>query len=473
MISATTGTWVNYMTTLAFQVLFAARYGATPEAAAFVITFGLAVAGGGVLVGTVQSIAVPRLIAPGGELMKGTLRFVVYLTLAALALAAVLALTATPLAGWLAPALALQKAQFAALLRATAAFMLLRFAAGTLGAIGLARGHRFIPAVSPTIFSLVAAVPMLLHRGLSVEVVYWLLVAGSAVELLLLAATVIRPLRLSSEVAPSATSAAIVMLGAFMLVALIPPLERTLTALHTPADAARYDYAIRSLRSGQQLLVGGLFLATLGDWSSLVSAGQRARLQHSLAVITGLATLVLLLAASVALVAIHDIVRLVYQHGNFTPTDTNAVATIVLLGLPGFVAESLVLVQSSALAAVKRNDLLAFNGVVRFIGSVILLAALAPRLGANGAAIAYSVTAVVGLALIEFQLHVLDLWPAHGGALLGRYVPLAGGTVGTAMLLYLLAGSAPALFRAALVSVVFLALLYPARPLQTLRTLRV
>jgi peptidoglycan biosynthesis protein MviN/MurJ (putative lipid II flippase) len=303
--------------------------------------------------------------------------------------------------------------------------------------------------------------------------VYLLLAACSVVEILFLAATVLWPLHISSAPAPPTANAALSMLVMLTLLAFIPPMERVLTALRAPADAARYDYAIRSLRSGQQLLVGGLFLASLGDWSSLASAGARVRLQRSLVTLTGVATLLLLLAASVALVAIHDIVRLVFEHGTFTAADTNAVATIVLLGLPGFVAESLVLVQSSALAALKRNDLLVVNGIVRFVGTALMLLLLAPRWGANGAAIAYSTNAVVSLVIVQVELHLLSLWPARGGAMLARYTPLAGATVGTAVLLYLLAGGAPPLFRAAIVGAVFLALLYRERPLHTLRALRV
>ena len=67
MIRATVGVWVNYATTAAFQIVFALRYGSGTEASVFVIVFGVAIAVGGVIAVSVQSVIVPRLPEVEGE----------------------------------------------------------------------------------------------------------------------------------------------------------------------------------------------------------------------------------------------------------------------------------------------------------------------------------------------------------------------------------------------------------------------
>ena len=57
MIRATTGVWINYATTVAFQVFLALRYGSGTDASAFVIVFGVAIAVGGVVTASAQGTA--------------------------------------------------------------------------------------------------------------------------------------------------------------------------------------------------------------------------------------------------------------------------------------------------------------------------------------------------------------------------------------------------------------------------------
>ena len=55
MIRASAATWLNYATTLVFQILFAARFGSSDVAGAFVIAFAVAISLGGVFVSTALS----------------------------------------------------------------------------------------------------------------------------------------------------------------------------------------------------------------------------------------------------------------------------------------------------------------------------------------------------------------------------------------------------------------------------------
>ena len=53
MLRASVGTWVNYGTSLAFQIAFAYRFGATESASAFVIAFSIMAGLSGIVGSTV------------------------------------------------------------------------------------------------------------------------------------------------------------------------------------------------------------------------------------------------------------------------------------------------------------------------------------------------------------------------------------------------------------------------------------
>src|SRR5204862_2506876 len=88
-----------------------------------------------------------------------------------------------------------------------------------------------------------------------------------------------------------------------ILLALLPAFERVMASFHSPDGAAHYNYAIRTLAVVQQLVVGGWLLSSLGDWSGFARAHEQRRFQTSLLRTTASATLLLVLAASIVIVA--------------------------------------------------------------------------------------------------------------------------------------------------------------------------
>src|SRR4051794_12781387 len=99
MLRATAGTWLNYSTTLVFQLLFAREFGAGVEASSYQLVFYLAIAASSVFINTAQAVFVPRLLLPGGELDPRVTRVLVYVVIASLGLFAI----ADAVAGFLAP----------------------------------------------------------------------------------------------------------------------------------------------------------------------------------------------------------------------------------------------------------------------------------------------------------------------------------------------------------------------------------
>ena len=98
VLRSTLGTWVNYTTTIALQILFASRFGSSAEASGYLISFALVIAIGAVFVSTAQSLYVPRLVSLEGLVLSRGLRKIAALTIWAAGIFGLLAVLAPLLA---------------------------------------------------------------------------------------------------------------------------------------------------------------------------------------------------------------------------------------------------------------------------------------------------------------------------------------------------------------------------------------
>jgi peptidoglycan biosynthesis protein MviN/MurJ (putative lipid II flippase) len=436
-----------------------------------VIVFSAAISMSGLLISTVQSVAVPRLVAPDGALLTRTLRFLGVATALAGLLSLGTALMAEPAARVLAKLASIDQQQTSELVRWGAAALFAQFLAGGLAAVSLSIGDRLIPTVAPSIPSTVAATVLLLQPGAGVVTALQWIAIGSALQVTVLAALLGNRIRFGSALTPPLASAALMMLGAYVLLTLIVPFERVMAATHAPGDAAVYDYAIRSLRGVQLLLLGGLVLASLGDWSSLATRLRQDQLADSLLRRTVLGAILLVLAASIAIVAGHSLVDMVYHRGSFTAQDTAAVTTTLLLGLPGFVIEGIGLIISPALVATKHNAEIAAIGTTNFVLRLTLLVVLARSFGAPGVAIGYSLSQVVLTPLLVAVAAKYGLWPRARLRDWAAGSTVAVGTLVAAVGLAIFATSVPPLVNGAIVTAVCVCLFLAIRPVPSVRLL--
>ena len=222
-----------------------------------------------------------------------------------------------------------------------------------------------------------------------------------------------------------------------MALNVLPPIQRIVASSLDSAGAAQYDYAARGLQVSLQLLVGGLVLASLPDWTVIRRRSRVLRVGVTRA--TAFATLLLLVAASVLLVAIEPIVKAVLERGAFTPADTETVSLLVRLLLPGFVAEGITLVLTQALLATRFTRLFIGIGFIRFAIQAVLTLTLGLVLGAIGVALAYSTT--LALTVVLTTVAAARVGILRGGAsVLARGI-LAGGASAVAAALLLAVGA--------------------------------
>lgn len=394
MIRATTATWLNYATTIVFQILFAAHFGASGVAGAFVIAFAVAVSLGGLFVTTTVTNVLPRMVNKDGAITWSALRVLAVIAVLILVSAFALWMASGGLAGLIAPLVGVSPPLMSALLATAAVFLATLGVSGVLGSIALTRGRRFLPALAPALPSTLGAVYLLGATDPAVAATFAAVAVGGVIQVALVGAVALLPRFRVAEGPPlhlgrAASLTALLLL----LLGLLAPLQRILAAATDPAGAAHFDYAARGMQVAQQLLLGGLVIAVLPDWTAKHRSAKDIRPE---VIRTAVATTLLLFAAGgLALVAAPPIVALVYERGAFVGHDTDAVVLITRILVPGFVAEGLWLVIAQAMLATGRTDIVLRVWTVRFVAQLILITLLGLAWGAVGVAAAYSLSMLI------------------------------------------------------------------------------
>ena len=391
MVGSTAGTWLNYATTIIFQILFAKSFGTGADASAFFIAFVSVASIANVLNGTVHVIALPRLVGDDGQLHVGPLKLMAAAAVAAVAGGAILIVFADAVAEMAGTV----SNGGGDLIRATAAYLVFRVFATLLGTLGLARGHRFLPVAAPALPTIAAAIYLLAPQPApDVTGTMAVLTIGSILQCVVLLPLLVRRSGLASGGLGKVRTLTVATAAQLALLVALPPLQRIMSSVDSASGAATAHYGLQGLQVAQQLLIGGLAVAAFADWSRL---HDRTALGAALARTTALATLLLAVAAMVGAVAAPTLVRVLFQRGDFTASDTAAVVSVVRLGVAGFFAEGVALVAVQVLVATRRNWIAIRIGVFKFAVIASLTVAGGILAGANGVAIAYSIGSVVTL----------------------------------------------------------------------------
>jgi putative peptidoglycan lipid II flippase len=467
VIRATIGMWVNYATTGAFQVAFALRYGSGMEANVFVIAFGIAIAIGGVFTSSVQSVIVPRLLSRTGQLVRSAVRLALVFTLLAAAVLLAVWFEAHAVAHVLAERTRISDDALYRALHGACPFVLLQVIAGGLIAINVAIGRRFAPAVAPALPSIAATVPLAFADHVSVSALFTALSIGALAEVAMLVVALCVGLRerwrpVAGRL-PRVGLIALATTAQLVLLSLLPAFERVMASWQSPEGAAHYNYAIRSLAVVQQLLIGGWVMSSLGDWSNFARRREKRAFERSLVSTATTAGVLLTLAASIGLVAARYLVQVVYEHGAFTSSDTTSVASLVLLALPGFLAEGIGLILSQGLLAYQRNEIAIAIGLGYFFLRGGLVFAFGVQWGAIGVVAAYSVSTVVITCIEAGVLIAIAVVRRSDLAQLRRGASVAAGTLLAATACVAFARTVPSAVQASLVLATFTLLVFAAR----------
>jgi putative peptidoglycan lipid II flippase len=418
VIRASVGTWMNYATTVAFQVLFAGAFGASNEASGYVIAFALAVSASGIFITTALWVVLPRMVTDEGAISQRAIRAIAALALGACALSVGLAVIGIAAPSLLSDLLETTP-EIAQPLFVTAAVLLSLLAlAGLFNSLALARGRRFLPALGPAMPSITGAIWLIVATAPSVTTTLLAVTVGALIQTLLAAfAAIAGGFRVADTRYLRSTSLAIWMMVFLASLSIVAPLQRIVATSIAAEGAAQFDYASRGLMVVLQLVIGGLIISTLPEWSSI---RRRARiLRQEITRATALTALLLATAGALLFVAVIPVVTLFLQRGAFTADDTAAVSLLVRLMIPGLVAEGLFLVVSQALLAAKFTRAFLLAGFGRVAITVILTISLGLPFGSVGVAVAYAAGLLLSVTLAAVPAVQAGMFRG-GGSLLRR-----------------------------------------------------
>ncbi|MDX6452111.1 MAG: Lipid flippase MurJ [Gaiellaceae bacterium] len=455
MIRATAGVWINYSTTLVFQVLFASRFGTSVAATVFATCFAIAIALATIVLATSQSIVLPRLLTEDGELVSGAVAMMSKLLGFSVLLIGVLAFLSGPLARGMAPRVDFTAPELTTIFRAAALFAVGQIAVVQLITVAVARGRRFAAAAAPSFPSVAGAALLLTDRSPSLTSVFLALAGGTLIEFAFLAVVSASGARLVRAPMDRVSRITALTLVQFSLLALLLPYETVLASWNSPHGGAIYGYAIRSLVVAQQLIVGGVVLTSLGQWSALARRAQQFELVNSIKLRLALGLVVVSLAGAIALAAGHTLVAAVYQRGSFGVADTRAVTIVLYAALIGFGAEAMSMVLSQAFVAERRNGAALIFGFARVGGRAGLALALAPFYGAKGVAVAYSITSAAVVAAQLLLIARSNTWRSYRHAFLRKSVLAAAATLAAGITVSWWRGEIPTTERIGVVILVF------------------
>ncbi len=371
-----------------------------------VVTALVLVTGVLVLLGTVFAEPLVRLYAEGFEQVPGKLDLTVYLTR-----------IMTP---------------FLTLVAVAAVFM------GMLNALG----HFFVPALSPAMFNVativvtVSLVPFAGELGVHpIVLVAISTIVGGLGQLLIQW----RPLRQEGygywptlDVRDPALGRVLLLMGPGTIglaATQINIFVNTRFAADEGTGAiAALDYAFRVMYLPIGLFGVSIAAASTPAFSRQVASGERAQMGATVASAIGL-MLALNVPATVGLIVLAPaIVSLIFEHGQFTASDTIATAGALQFYAVGLVGYSIVRIVSPAFYALRRSRIPVAASIASVVANVLLAVTLVRVMSFAGLALATSLAAIVnaGIQLILLRREL-------GGIEAGRIALTLGKTTVAAL----------------------------------------
>ena len=402
----------------ATQLLLARLFGAGSDMDAFVAALAPPVVIATILSGSLGYVLVPAVagrLAAGGQdeahAVAGQLG--IYVSLASLALAVATMAAAEVLVRALCPGFSAQQQGLTAeLLRILAPLVVLNSLIAYLNALHQSERRFAAPAVAGVLGTLVTLGAIMLWQGrLGIFGVAWGVVAGAgftvAVLLPRFVAQLREPLARGLAVQP-ATRQALAMLAPLVVGAvywrLDPLVDRWLGSYLPAGSIAHLGYAWRLAMALMMIGTSGLSIVAFPAIAAHAAAQQWDHLRAELAQALRLLTVLLVpVGMGLALFA-EPVVRLLFERGRFTASDSEAVAMLVVLYLGVVVGASLGDLLARTMYALHDTRTPVVINAATFTLAIALKFLLAWRVGVAGLAVGASLYYLLSAAALAILL---------------------------------------------------------------------
>lgn len=395
---------LNALTSLAFQMLLAARFGVGPAMTAFVAASAVPMFFLAVIIGSQRGAFVP-LLAEAEKLGRKTDRtgsHLVNLVAIGSAIVTIAAIILSPaIVSVAAPGLSLPvSAQTVLLLRLMLPSFCFSSVAYTLASRYQAKETFLLPAMIPFVIQAVNLLLVAIFRGVGINMA----AASYSVGALLSAVMVFIPVltkgeyKLSISLGDPAIRRALAAMGILvissMFYAAYPVMERRVASGLSEAAISYIGYSGKLSAMLASVLATGVAASVLPCFSGYIvkndSEGLRRIATASLNTIIAVTIPVLVLLAILR----EPVVRVLFQRGAFDTAATSAVAGALLFYLPSALGFCITVVAGNVLYAFRDIKLMSAIGIVSVIAYFAYCPVLANRFGYIGVATGTSIFAL-------------------------------------------------------------------------------
>lgn len=271
-------------------------------------------------------------------------------------------------------------------------------------------GRFALPALAPSLISVGVLVSAVLAGGrLGIWAMVYGTLAGSLLYAVLMGWMMHRRgyrFRLHWHGMDAATREVAGQYGPTLLCGLIGSggllVDQSMAAMLPSGSVSALVYANRFVSVVLTLLAGAVSTAVVPYYSHMIARRDWAGCRHSLRTWLRLTALVSVPVAALLIGFAQPLVRVAYQHGRFSQSDTAVVASVLAmyaLQIPFYVVSR---VDYRFLVAMRRNDLVFYGGVLNLALDVVLNLVLMRRFGVAGIALATSIWTVATFVFLRY-----------------------------------------------------------------------
>ncbi|MBC8873984.1 MAG: polysaccharide biosynthesis C-terminal domain-containing protein [Planctomycetes bacterium] len=390
-----------------FQVVLAKHFGASADMDAFVAAIALPTVLSSIFVGSLGYAFVPvlteRLSADDPVKARATANSVLTVLVAGtVSLSTAVSLLARPLTGILYPGFSVEQSEVTAQLVAILAWLI--FTNGSLAysqAVHHCHRHFIIPAIAPVVGTGATLVAAIMWQDSGIVAIGYAVLLGSIVAAAIQILFPLRGFRLKFEFDDAAKRCFRLMVPLICGAAyfrLDPLVDRHLASSLATGSVSHLGYASRLVTALLLISTSGLSVVAFPNLAMQRATGRldafRAEVAHAVRCLC-----VILPPIAVGLACYSKwVIRDLFQRGEFTATDTRAVATLLTLYLGMVIAAAFGEIATKVFFALSDTRTPTIIGCAGFTLGVILKVALTPSLGVAGIVIATSLYYMANVA---------------------------------------------------------------------------
>lgn len=192
------------------------------------------------------------------------------------------------------------------------------------------------------------------------------------------------------------------LLGGGMLTGGISLVDQSMTATLAAGSVAAFAYGTKVVNVILMVVTGSLSTVLIPHFSEMLAQGDWRGCERTIRVYSRL-LMAICVPLTIGMIAFsHPMIRGLYQHGAFRPSDTVVVSAVQIAYAISIPFASLGIIHVRFLSSVRRNELLLLSGFQNLVLDIILDIILGKMFGVAGIALATTLFYIASCALLIY-----------------------------------------------------------------------